>query len=377
MPANGHALLSASSSHRWLNCPRSVKLSEGLEDKPSEFALEGSEAHLLCEYRLREALSIEAKNPIDGLTYYSAEMEDYASGYVSFILELIEEVKKECTDPVYLIEQRVDYSRFVDNGFGTADFILIADGTVHIVDYKHGRGVKVESDDNSQMMIYALGALELFDFIYDIQDVNMTIYQPRIGNVSTSSLLKDELYDWAENVLSPMAKLAQSGLGEFQAGGWCQFCKLKTTCRKRMEENMKLARFDFTEPPLLNDDEVEEVLSKIDNLVSWAEDIKEYALKEALKGKTWKFWKLVEGKSNRRYVNEQDVAKVVQEAGYEPYEMKLIGLTEMQRRLGKSKFDELLSPYIIKPQGKPTLVPLRDKREPLNMTMKEEFKNVN
>lgn len=378
MPSNGHALLSASSSHRWLNCPRSVTFIESTEDKQSEFALEGSEAHLLCEFRLRQALGIDAENPIPRLTQYSNEMEDYANEYVSYILELIEEVSKTCKDPVYLIEQRVDYSRFVEDGFGTADFILISDGSIWIVDFKYGRGIKVEAKENSQMMIYALGALELFDLIYDIENVNMTIFQPRIGNISTSSMTKTALYDWAENVLIPTAQLALEGNGEFKAGSWCQFCKLKTTCRKRMEENMKLAKLDFTEPPLLTDDEIEEVLIRIDELVLWADSVKDYALKEALKGKIWSQFKLVEGKSNRKFTDETKIAEVVHQAGFDPFEKRLLGITDMQKLLGKSKFEELLSPYIIKPQGKPTLVPLSDKREPLKiMTIQEEFKNVN
>lgn len=190
-----HALLSASSSHRWLNCPPSARLCEGYDDKGSDFAAEGTDAHALCEYKLRKALGMEAKDPTEDLTWYNSEMEECANGYVSFVMELVEEAKKTCTDPVVLIEQRLNYSKYVEEGFGTGDCVIIADGTLHIVDYKHGRGVLVEADDNPQMKLYALGALELFDCIYDIDTVSMTIYQPRRSNVSTFTIPKDELIE--------------------------------------------------------------------------------------------------------------------------------------------------------------------------------------
>lgn len=190
-----HALLSASSSHRWLNCPPSARLCEGYDDKGSDFAAEGTDAHTLCEYKLRKALDMETNDPTEDLTWYNSEMEECANGYVSFVMELVEEAKKTCPDPVVLIEQRLDYSKYVEEGFGTGDCVIIADGTLHIVDYKHGRGVLVEADDNPQMKLYALGALELFDCIYDIDTVSMTIYQPRRSNVSTFTIPKDELYE--------------------------------------------------------------------------------------------------------------------------------------------------------------------------------------
>ena len=180
-----HALLSASSSHRWLNCPPSARLCEGYDDKGSDFAAEGTDAHALCEFKLRTALGLEAKDPTEDLTWYNSEMEECANGYVAFVMELVEEAKKTCPDPVVLIEQRLDYSKYVEEGFGTGDCVIIADGTLHIVDYKHGRGVLVEADDNPQMKLYALGALELFDCIYDIDTISMTIYQPRRQNIST------------------------------------------------------------------------------------------------------------------------------------------------------------------------------------------------
>lgn len=231
-----HALLSASSSHRWLNCPPSARLCESYDDKGSDFAAEGTDAHALCEYKLRKALGMAAQDPTESLTWYSAEMEDCANGYVAFVMELVAEAKKVCTDPVVLIEQRLDYSKYVKEGFGTGDCVIIADGTLHIVDYKHGRGVLVEADDNPQMKLYALGALELFDCIYDIDTVSMTIYQPRRSNVSTFTILKQDLCEWAEKVLTPTAELAFQGSGEYHCGEWCQFCKAKADCRESQSQ---------------------------------------------------------------------------------------------------------------------------------------------
>lgn len=202
-----HALLSASSSHRWLNCPPSARLCEGYDDKGSDFAAEGTDAHALCEFKLRTALGMEAKDPTEDLSWYNSEMEECANGYAAFVMELVEEAKKTCPDPVVLIEQRLDYSKYVEEGFGTGDCVIIADGTLHIVDYKHGRGVLVEAEENPQMKLYALGALELFDCIYDIDTVSMTIYQPRRSNVSTFTIPKETLYEWADQVLAPTAEL--------------------------------------------------------------------------------------------------------------------------------------------------------------------------
>lgn len=375
MPGN-HALLSASSSHRWLNCPPSARLCENYDDKGSDFAAEGTDAHALCEYKLKTALGIKADDPANDLSRYDAEMEDCANGYAAFVLELIEEAKKHCADPVVLIEQRLDYSKYVEEGFGTGDCGIIADGTLHIVDYKHGRGVLVEAEDNSQMKLYALGALELFDCIYDISSVSMTIYQPRRSNVSTYTVPKDDLYDWAENVLTPAAELAFSGGGEYRCGEWCQFCKAKADCRKRAEANMGLAAFEFRQPPLLTDDEVEEILGKLDELTSWANDIRDYALRAAISGKKWNGYKLVEGRSNRKYTDEDAVIAAVKEAGFDPYEHKLLGVTAMTSLLGRKQFNEILGSYVTKPQGKPAFAPESDKR-PEMTTITDDFKEDN
>ena len=376
MPPKAHAILSASSSHRWLHCPPSARLCETYEDKGSDYAAEGTDAHSLCEYKLRLALGMEAADPTEHLTWYNEEMLDCANGYASYILELVEVAKETCADPVVLIEQRVDFSRWVEQGFGTSDAIIISDGTLRVVDYKHGLGVLVEADNNPQMMCYALGALELFDVIYDIDTVAMTVYQPRRQNVSTFEMPKDDLYRWADEVLKPTAELAFAGDGNFLCGEWCGFCKAKHECRARAEANLMLAQYDFKLPPLLEDTEIEVILSRADQLVSWVNDIKEYALQQAISGKEWTGFKLVEGRSNRRYTDEAAVTQTVTDAGFDPYERKLLGITAMQKLLGKSRFDELLSAYIEKPQGKPTLVPESDKRPVMN-NAKTDFMEEN
>lgn len=376
MPPKAHAILSASSSHRWLNCPPSARLCETYEDKGSNYAAEGTDAHSLCEYKLRKALGMGAVDPSEHLTWYNEEMEDCANGYATYIMELVESAKETCADPVVLIEQRVDFSRWVEQGFGTSDAVIIADGTLRVIDYKHGLGVLVGADNNPQMMCYALGALELFDAIYDIDSVAMTVYQPRRQNVSTFEMSKDDLYRWAEEVLKPTAELAFAGDGNFLCGEWCGFCKAKHECRARAEANLLLAQYDFKLPPLLEDSEIEVILSRADQLVSWVNDIKEYALQQAISGKDWTGFKLVEGRSNHRYTDEAAVTQVVTNAGFDPYERKLLGITAMQKLLGKSRFEELLSAYIEKPQGKPTLVPESDKRPVMN-NAKTDFMEEN
>lgn len=371
-----HALLSASSSHRWLNCPPSARLCEGYDDKDSDYAAEGTDAHSLCEYKLKKALGMDSADPTENLSWYNAEMEDCANGYAEYVLELYEEAKKICPDPVVLIEQRLDYSKYVKDGFGTGDCVIIADGTLNIVDYKHGRGVLVDANDNPQMKLYALGALELFDGIYDIDTVSMTIYQPRRANISVYTIPKDELYDWAENTLMPIANLAYEGNGEYRCSEWCQFCKAKADCRERANANTKLARYEFRQPPLLTDDEVEEILSKLDDLISWASDIKDYALQSAISGKKWNGYKLVEGRSNRKYTDENAVIKTVTDAGFDPYEHKIRSITSMTTLLGKKQFNEMLGGLITKPQGKPTLVPESDSR-PAMTTILNDFTEEN
>ena len=371
MPGN-HAVLSASSSDRWIHCPPSARLCEIFDDVGSDYAAEGTDAHTLCEYRLRSALGLPAEDPVEKLSWYSEEMEECAEAYVSYVLELVEAAKQAGSTPTVLIEQKVDFSRWVNEGFGTADCVVIANGTLNIVDYKHGKGVEVSAEENSQMMLYALGALEIIDCIYDIDEVRMTIFQPRKSNVSVYSTTKDALMEWANGELTEKAKLAFEGQGDFSCGEWCRFCKAKAECRERANANLEMARYEFREPALLTDEEIADILGKVDAFTAWANDIKEYALQQAVSGKEWSGWKLVEGRSNRKYTSEAAVAATVEGAGFDPYERKVLGVTAMQKMLGKSRFEELLAPYIEKPQGKPTLVPESDKRPAMN-TAKNDF----
>lgn len=360
-----HAVLSASASHRWLNCPPSVRLTERIPDNGSIYAAEGSEAHELCEFKLRQLLGMEAHNPLDtpiGLQYYDGTMEDAATGYAAFVLELLEEIRKTCSDPIVMVEQKLDYSRWVKDGYGTGDAVIVADGTLHVVDFKYGTGVPVSAEGNSQMRLYALGALDMFGELYDIDTVVMTIYQPRLSNISMDTISKTDLLDWAENTLRPLADQAYKGEGDLNAGSWCRFCKLRSTCRKRAEANLAVAQHDFKLPPTLSDEEIAVILDKLDDLIGWASDIKEYALNAALLGKHFDGWKLVEGRSNRRYTDEAAVAQIVSETGRDPYEHKLLGITAMEKLLGKKQFATLLSNLVERPQGKPVLVPASDKR---------------
>lgn len=369
-----HALLSASAAHRWMNCTPSARLEQTFQDNSGEAAAEGTAAHALAEHKLRRALKMRSKKPI--LQYDSEEIDSYTDGYVEFVLEKITLAMKTCADPQVLIEQRLNFSKYVPDGFGTGDCVIIADGVLHIIDFKYGQGVLVSAEDNPQMKLYALGALELFDGIYDISTVSMTIYQPRRENVSTHTVFKESLYQWAEEILKPTAAIAFKGDGDYVPGEHCQFCRAAVKCRARAEEKLKLARFEFTLPPLLTDTDIEEILTKLDDLTSWANDIKAYALEAAVShGKEWRGFKLVEGRSIRKYSNEEAVAEAAKAAGYRDiYETKIIGITAMEKLLGKAKFQEILGGLIEKPPGKPTLVPLSDKRQAINTSAKHDFK---
>ena len=366
-----HAYLAASASERWLHCPPSAKLCAQEEDQGSPYAQQGTDAHELCQHLLEKALGRQTRDPTEDLTYYDAEMQEAAEGYASFVMEQVAEAKALCADPLICVEQTVDFSKWVPHGFGTADALIVADDLLYITDFKYGVGCLVSADGedgtgNSQLKCYALGALDTFGDLYSINRIRLSIYQPRRENVDTFELTKADLLKWADDVLAPIALLAYKGEGEFEAGDHCQFCKVKATCRKRAEYAMELAKYEFAEAPTLDPSEIAAILPQIDTLVSWAEDIKTYARDQALIGVKFPGYKLVEGRSNRKYADEAAVAKVVSEAGYDPYEQKLVGITEMTKRLGKKRFEELLSGLVIKPQGKPVLVPKDDDRKELN-----------
>ena len=287
-------------------------------------------------------------------------------------MEQLAEARKHCADPIVLVEQRLDFSKWVPEGFGTGDACIVADNVLHVIDLKYGVGIMVDATQNPQTMCYALGLLEAFDGIYDVSTVRMTIFQPRRENISTFEMSKADLLGWAENVLAPTAKLAFNGEGEFKAGDHCQFCNAKATCRKRTEYNLEMARYDFEVPSELTDDEIAAILPRIDELIAWGGDVKEYALQQAVSGTHYPGFKVVEGRSVTRYTNEEAVAAAVTAAGEDPYERKLLGLTAMKVLLGKKRFDDILGGLTFKPPGKPTLVPESDKRPAMN-TAKNDF----
>lgn len=368
MPPKSHAILSASSSHRWLNCNPSARLEQEFEDQETEAAAEGTAAQALCEHKLRKALKMRSKKPVS--QYDCDEMDDYTDGYVQFVLEQLAQAKLTCPDPQVLIEQRLDFSCYVPDGFGTGDCLIIASPRLHVIDFKYGLGVLVDAYQNPQMMLYALGALRIFDCLYDITEVSMSIYQPRRENVSTWTISVDELMDWAENTLRPKADLAYKGEGEYSPGSWCQFCRAAVKCRARAEAKLDLARFEFAQPPLLSDAEIEEILGKLDDLTKWANEIMAYAQDAAINhGKEWAGYKLVESRTNRKYTDEDAVARAAALAGYQDiYKKTLISITEMEKLMGKQTFKEILGGLIVKPIGKPTLVPASDKRPAITTT---------
>lgn len=363
-----HAVLSASSSHRWTKCTPAARLELEFDDTQSSAAAEGTAAHALAEHKLRKALKMRSKKPIS--PFDCDEMDEHTDAFVSFVLEQLELAKQSCSDPLVLIEQRLDFSKYVPDGFGTGDCVLISDKTLHIIDLKYGMGILVNAEHNSQMMLYSLGALEIYDSLYDITEVSMTIFQPRRENVSTWTIPVDELRDWAENELKPKADLAFKGEGEYCPGDWCTFCRAAVKCRARAEEKLKLAQSEFRLPPLLTDVEIEEVLGKLSDITKWANDLLAYATDAAVNhGKEWSGYKVVAGRSIRKFKDEDAVAKAAKANGYKDiYKQSLITLTEFEKLMGKAKFNEVLGDLIYKPPGKPTLVPVSDKRPALNVS---------
>ena len=372
-----HAILSASGSHRWLNCPPSAQLEKQFPEESSEYAAEGSFAHSLAELKLRRELGqIVDKTyrrqlkEMEKNEFFSSGLVDYIENYLALVGEHISEARTRSKDAVILLEQRLDFSAWVPEGFGTGDLVIVADGILEVIDLKYGKGVPVSAEDNSQMRLYGLGAVSQFGCLYDIQKVRMTICQPRLDSVSTDEMSMEELLIWAGKYLLPRAKMAHAGEGEYSAGDHCQFCRARYTCRARAEANLELAKMDFQDPALLSDEEIAEVLGRADALQKWAADVLTYALDQAENhGKKWPGWKLVEGRSNRKYTDEDAVARVLTGAGYAEkliYIRSLLGITAMEKAVGKKRFDELLKGMLIKPPGKPTLVPESDKRPEIN-----------
>ena len=372
MPPSKHAVLSASSSHRWLNCNPSARLESEFEDRETEATAEGTAAHALAEHKLRKALKMRSRKPVS--KFDSDEMDIHTDGYVEFVLESLAEAKQLCADPKVLIEQRLDFSCYVPDGFGTGDCLIVADKLLHIIDFKYGQGVLVDAEKNPQMMLYALGALRIFDCLYNITEVSMSIYQPRRENVSTWTISVKELDEWAEKTLKPRAELAFKGEGEYCPGSWCQFCKAAVKCRARAEAKLQLAKYEFAQPPLLSDAEIGDIFGKLDDLTKWSNEIIAYAQDAAVNhGKQWPGYKLVESRTNRKYTNEDAVIDAAHAAGYtDIFKKSLISITEMEKLMGKKTFAEILGGLVIKPQGKPTLVPASDRRPAITATGAEQ-----
>lgn len=355
-----HALLSPSSSERWIHCPPSVRLCEGMEDTGSVYAAEGTEAHALCEYLLRKALGADAEDPRQVFEMYTEEMQEAAEGYVQYVLEQAEEIRKRGAEPVVYVEQKLDMSGWAQECHGTSDAVVVGGGLAVVCDFKYGTH-RVPAT-SSQLKLYALGVCELLDCLYEIKRIRTVIYQPRIGSVDTAEIDRDELYDWAKTVLQPAARLAWDGKGDFSAGDWCLFCKVKNQCKARARRQLELAKYEFRDAALLSDAEMADVLARVDELVSWASGVKDYALEQALAGKRYPGWKLVEGRAVRKYTDESAVALAVAKQGYDPWEKKLKPITTMEKLLGRKRFADMLGDYIARPRGKPVLVVESDKR---------------
>lgn len=387
--SSAHAVLSPSAASRWLACTPSARLEQQFPNKSSSAADEGTLAHRLGELLINEKLGRLTKQKvkaemkeITASQYYDAAMQEHADNYATYVLERFNEARARTSDAVLFTEKKLNLTDYIQEGFGTGDAGIIADAVLDLIDLKYGKGVPVSSVDNKQLMIYALGVLRDYDYMYDIQTVRITIYQPRLDNISEWQISVAELRTWAETVLKPKAEIAFAGKGEFTPGAHCQFCKAKARCRALANHNMELAQHDFKLPSTLDDNEVADILGKIDLLTSWAKSVSDHALEEALNGKTWPGFKVVEGRSNRKYTDEAAIVKLLEEKGFAEdliYKRReLIGLTDMEKTIGKANFKDWLTPYTIKPKGSPALVPESDKRPAIGSTESavNDFKDV-
>lgn len=377
-----HALLSASGASRWINCPPSARLTEGMADKWSAYADEGTAAHEYAEIKLtrrltkcnsadRERLDKQAE-ALKTNRYYNAEMEACIQQYADLVEERFLEARSrsDSEDATVLLEAKLDLTEWVPDGFGTSDVTIISDGVLEIIDLKYGKGVPVSAINNSQLRLYALGALAEFGWMYDIHMVRMTIIQPRLDSVSTDEISVEELNEWAESVVKPAASLAYAGEGEYKAGDHCRWCLAKGNCRARADENLKAIAYEFQEPALLSNEEIGPILHIAGQLQSWVKDVQEYALEQALRGEKIPQWKLVEGKSKRVITDTEKAATLLTESGYSEDKLykprELRAMTALEKAVGKKNFAEILGDLITKQAGKPTLVAETDSRPELN-----------
>ena len=378
-----HALLSPSASHRWLNCTAAPRLEEQEPDSSSSYAEEGTLAHAMCARTLKlylgQSTASEAREirELSG-EYYAAEMDEHVETYRALVLGKLSDARAHTKDARLLVERRLDFGSYIPDAFGTADAIIIADGMMEVIDFKYGKGVRVEAERNPQMMIYALGAYDEFSLEYDIRRVRMTIVQPRLENISEYETSVYELTAWAENTLRPKAREAYEGKGKQKPGDWCRFCKVRGKCKALAQDCLKTAE-TFSDPKLIGPEMMaREVLPRIASIKSWLTDVEDYALGQALSGVGYEGYKVVEGRSNRKITDVNGAVEALTsefdpEIIMKPRELKTI--TDLERVIGKKRFTELCSPYITKPRGKPTLVPESDKRPPYN-SVDEDFKDI-
>lgn len=366
-----HALLSASGAHRWLHCTGSPLLEKDFPDSTSVYAQEGTLAHELCELKLKKYTTsmpkrtyTKARNKIMKSELWQNEMEMTSDAYLEYVIDIILSYK---IAPVVLIEKRVDFSRYVPEGFGTADCLILAGDTLHVVDYKHGKGVVVDADHNPQMMLYALGAMSELSLLYRFKFVHMTIVQPRVNNISEFTMTAEELIEWGETIVKPKAEAAMSGKGEFEAGDWCRFCRAKRQCKTRYESNDSLypELSERHDPRLITLDELGRYLKRGKDMAAWLEDMKEYALSESLAGAEVPGWKAVEGRGSRAFTDTDEAVDTLIKNGIDEsvlYERRVLTLAQMEKAVGKKAFGELVGDLVVKNPGKPTLVEESDKR---------------
>ena len=372
-----HALLSASGSARWLNCTPSPLLEEQYPDNDSEAAAEGTAAHELAEYKLRVLKGSKFQQRPTS-KWDSEEMESHTDDYADHVMATLAHAKETSPAATLLIEHRLDFSHLVPECFGTGDAIIIADDTMTIIDLKYGKGVEVSAEANPQMRLYALGALRQFGMIYDIKRIKMVIFQPRLHNTSIDEIDAAELIDWGEQVVKPTAAKAMAGEGELTPGTWCQFCKHAPACPALAKQYFDVVPMADAQPAApapdtLSDAQIANIVKWSGELKKWLTAVEKHALDEANNGKHYPGLKLVEGRSVRKYTDEEAVAKKVQALGQEPYEKKLLGITAMTKLLGKKTFDTELSELLHKPEGKPTLVVESDKRQALQPKTADSF----
>lgn len=389
--ARKHALLSASGASRWLHCTPSARLEEKFEESSpstsSVYADEGTLAHEFGDLNLRKAVgritdSVFEKEikELRKHPLYSSEMEGEVDKYVTYVLEVFAEAKQKTPDAVLMIEERLDFSHLVEQGFGTGDAGVIADGVLEIIDLKYGKGIKVEAEENPQLMLYGSGALRSFELMYDIHTIKLTIVQPRLDHISSWEIKVKDLISWGEKIVKPAAAKAYEGKGVQKAGDHCKWCKVKAMCATLAAKNVALAKHEFKDPHLLTDSQLLEVYKQQPMLVDWVNAVAEYLLAEALKGKQWPGYKIVEGRSQRKWMDEEKVIATL-ELSHDPKDFmvsKLAGIPAIEKLLGKKDFPVLLGEMVLLPPGKPTLVPESDKRPAMGIEQaKLDFKDEN